>query len=291
LQKTNIFDIHIYVYHNNTLIKTETHLRNRTTNFIPKETMAINFMEYKYQFPDTDDDEDNKMQFDINDLKNSDNEMANSEEDQQIQFSMDDVNGSDDEMANFKNNSTSSLKGEEETMQNDTESDLDDNNDRGQVGMHDFDNCDTDKTNSTNSGDMEPSCNSKEEETMQIEGDKGEIERQLFMNIAVACMTQDVVKNLILCNKHAPKFDEFHSKYKSNANETKHLLYMHEVKNSQISFKEYCNAKKSKYEQEFLKKNPTVTALSYRKRCRESKRRSLKKIYMEQLMSYINSTV
>ena len=257
--------------------------------------MAINLMGYNFQFPDTDDeDDDNKMQFDINDLKNSDNEMANSnnsDEDQPIQFSMDDVNGSDDEMANFKNNSTSSLKGEEETMQNDTESDLDDNNDRGQVGMHDFDNCDTDKTNSTNSGNMEPSCNSKEEETMQIEGDKGEIERQLFMNIAVACITQDVVKNLILCNKHAPKFDEFHSKYKSNANEMKHLLHMTEGKKSQISFEDYCNDRKRKYEEEFSEKNPTIKLLIHRKRCRETKRRFLKKIYVKQLMSYINSTL
>lgn len=239
-----------------------------------------------FHFNDSDND-DNSMQFEISNFNNSEYEG------QPIQFDIDDLDNNG-QFANFKKNSEYSIFNLEQEEETNTESVLDDNNVRSQSNNDDLENCGTDITNlnnTGNSGNSKPSCNYKEEdETMEIEGDKREIERQLFTNIAVAC-TQDLVKNLILWNKGAPTFDEFHFKYKSKESETKHLLYMHEVKKSQISFKQYCNAKKSKYEQEFLKKNPTVTSRSYRKRCRESKRRSLKKIYMEQLMSYINSTV
>lgn len=281
LLKTNIFSIHIYIYHKTTIVKTETQVRNKTTNFILKQTMATISNVY---FGDSDND-DNSMQFEISNFNDSDDEG------QSIQFDIDDLDNNG-QFANFKKNSEYSIFNLEQEEETNTESVLDDNNVRSQSNNDDLENCGTDNNNSNNtgnSGNSKPSCNYKEEdETMEIEGDKREIERQLFTNIAVAC-TQDLVNNLILFNKKAPTFDEFHLKYKSKENETKRLLYMHEVKKTQISFIEYCNAKKSKYEEEFLKKNPTVTSLSYRKRCRESKRRSLKKIYMEQLMSYINS--
>lgn len=236
-------------------------------------------------FGDSGND-DNSMQYEIGNFDNSDDEG------QPIQFDIDDLDNNG-QLANFKENSEYSIFNLEQEEETNTQSVLDDNNLKSQSNTDDLENFGTDITNSNNtgnSGNSKPSCNSKEEETMQIEGDKGEIERQLFTNIAVAC-TQDLVNNLILWNKKAPTFDEFYLKYKSNANEMKHLLHMTEGKKSQISFKEYCKANKSKYEEQFLKKNPNVTSLSYRKRCRESKRRSLKKIYMEQLISYINSTL
>lgn len=172
-------------------------------------------------------------------------------------------------------------------------SDSDSGDDEFQFCMEHLNDCGDTNSNSNleNGNEFQVDSGDETEEEMNDNTDNINLNEEeaekLFVGGAVNNLTCDIVSNFISSKHVAPTYDEFNKIYLSNEESIKYKMFLKE-KNIN-DFKKFCSNKRHEYKLRFQQENPTGSFVSYRKKLSARKHRVLKQIYIDQLISYINS--
>ena len=174
-----------------------------------------------------------------------------------------------------------------------TFSDSDSGDDEFQFCMEHLNDCGDTNSNSNleNGGEFQVDSGDETEEEMNDNTDNINLNEEeaekLFVGGAVNNLTCDIVSNFISSNHVAPPYDEFNKIYLSNEESVKYKMFLKEKNINDL--KKFCSNKRHEYKLRFQQENPNGSFVSYRKKLSARKHRVLKQIYIDQLISYINS--